>query len=182
MIGAKHEAHRVRHEQADVTDTAADRNRQSGQERCGNVDDQADPGNVHTEVHGLFFSGEEQIQIRSSGVDNTGRDEEPDAEKPVDTFLQRGGEFAHHPEGKAAEAAGKRAHKKQDDGGKEGAGDDAAEEQSGAVNLSLTTPKKIDRGDGRGCAEKGSQRCEQRGEQRRKREMRLDDKRQDCPQ
>jgi len=27
----------------------------------------------------------------------------------------------------------------------------------------LTTPKKIDRGDGRGCAEKGSQRCEQRG-------------------
>jgi len=29
MIGAKHEAHRVRHEQADVTDTAADRNRQS---------------------------------------------------------------------------------------------------------------------------------------------------------
>ena len=63
--------------------------------------------------------------MRSRSVNGTCGNEEADTEKPINGFLQRGREFAHHPEGEAAEAARKRAHEKQDDGGKEGAGNNA---------------------------------------------------------
>jgi len=45
--------------------------------------------------------------------------------------------------------------KKQDDGGKERSRDDAARSKVALSNLFPHDAKKIDRGDGRGCAEKG---------------------------
>jgi len=62
-----------------------------------------------------------------------------------------------------------------------GAGDDAAEEQS-ALSICPHDAQENSAVMVAAGAEKGSQRCEQRGEQRRKREMRLDDSAKIAPQ
>src|SRR6266567_2977286 len=67
----------MRHDQADVADGAAHGHSQPSQQRRGNVDDQANARHVHAKMHRLFFSGEEQVQIGSRGVNRTSGSEEP---------------------------------------------------------------------------------------------------------
>src|SRR5260370_620710 len=98
MVRAKDKAHQVGHDQANVADGAAHGDGQTGQERGSNVDDQADSRNVHAKMHGLFFAGKKQIQIGSGCINRAGSGKEPDSEKPINTFLKRGGEIAHQPE------------------------------------------------------------------------------------
>src|SRR6266478_1476547 len=174
MVGTEQQAHDVGNQEADVADGAADGNGEAGEEGGGDVDEQAHAADIDAEVHGFLFAGEEQIQVGRSGVDSAGGGKKAYAENPAQTWLQRTGEVAHQPEDHAAEvAAAEGSHQKHNDGGKEGAADDAGEEQSGAVDLSLAAPEKINGGDGSGGAEECAKRSNQRGEPCGKGEVRL---------
>ena len=81
MVGAENQAHDVGHEEADVADGAADGNGEAGEHGGGNVDDNAHAGDIHAEVHGFFFPGEQEIEIGSGGVDGSGGDEETEAQE-----------------------------------------------------------------------------------------------------
>ena len=71
----------------------------------------------------------------------------------------RRGEIAHEPEGGAAEiVAGKCGHQEHDHGREERGRDYAAEEERGAVNLSVATAKKKDGGDSEGRADERANR------------------------
>ena len=58
-------------EEADVTDGAADGNSQAGEERSGDVNDEANAADVNAEVHGFFFAGKEKIEIGRGGVNDS---------------------------------------------------------------------------------------------------------------
>src|SRR5216683_5987538 len=169
----------MRHDQADVADGATHGHSQPGQQRGGNVDDQAHARHVHAKMHRLFFSGEEQVQIGSGGVNCASGNEETNTQEPIDAPLKRSGEIAHQPKGEATEVPGERAHEEHDDGGDERGGDDATEEKRGAVNLARAAAEKIDGGDGSGGSEEGTHRSQQRREYRRKREVGFDNERED---
>ena len=112
-------------------------------------------------MHSFLFTSEKQIQIVGGGVNRAGSDEKANSKKPVNTLLKRGGEIAHEPEGHATSiSGGDGAHEEGDDGGEERGGDDAAEKQRGAVDLAFAAAKYVDRGDGRGRAEKRAERRE----------------------
>ena len=66
----------------------------------------------------------------------------------------RRGKISHKPEGAAAQiVSGERGHQEHNDRLKERSGDDAAEEQRSAVNLTIAPPEDVDDGDGDGGAE-----------------------------
>src|ERR1700694_1214729 len=107
-----------RDEKAYIADSAADRNGEAGENRCGDVDHETDAANIDAEVHGFFFSGEEQIQIGGSGVDGARGGEKANSQDPAQTCLQGTGKVAHEPESHAAEiAAAEGSHQEHDDGG-----------------------------------------------------------------
>jgi len=62
----------VGHEEANVADGTADRYGKAGENGCGKIHHNAHTRNVHAEMHGFFFSGEEEIEIRSGGVNGPG--------------------------------------------------------------------------------------------------------------
>jgi len=72
MVGAKNEPHDVRNEKADVTDRTADADGKTGEDRSGDIDNDADTRHVHAEMHGLFFTGEQEIQVGGGGVNRAG--------------------------------------------------------------------------------------------------------------
>ena len=116
IIGAEEHAHDVRHKQAHVADGAADGDGQAREHRCGDVDDQLDARNVHAEMHGLSFAGE-QDRFRSEAVVKMApaAAKKPHHQDPQQAVRQRSGEIAHQPEGNAAEiAAGERGHQEHD--------------------------------------------------------------------
>ena len=88
MVGAEHQAHHVRNEEADVTDGAADGNSEAGEKRSGEINQEAHVSDVHAEMHGLFFSREKNIQIIGGRVDHADGNEKAGGEKPVDAFLK----------------------------------------------------------------------------------------------
>ncbi len=74
------------------------------------------------------------------------------------------GKIAHEPECAATKIiAGERGHQKHDHRGEERSGDDAAEEERGAVNLAVATPEDVDRDDSDGGAEESADRSDQSG-------------------
>jgi hypothetical protein len=89
MVGPKQEAHHMRYEQADVAYGAANGDSQAGEDRGGDVNDQADAADVNPKVHSFFFAGEEQIEIGSGGVDGGCGSEKSYAENPAQALLQR---------------------------------------------------------------------------------------------
>jgi len=70
---------------------------------------------------------------------------------------------------------GKRVHEKHDDGGKKRGSDDAAEEKSAAVDLTIAAAKEIDGRNRDGRAEESSERSDEPGDFRRQGQMTLDD-------
>src|SRR5580692_1314524 len=105
MVGTKNKTHDVGNDQTDVADGTTDGNCQPGQQGCSDINDQTHARRVHAEVHGFFFTGEQQIQIGGGCVDRACGKEKTNPEKPVDTFLKGSRKIAHQPEGHAAGVA-----------------------------------------------------------------------------
>src|SRR6185369_9066714 len=162
MVGAENPAHDVRDEEADVADGAADGNCESGEYRGSDVDNEADAGNVHAEVHGFFFAGEQEIEITGGGVNGGGGDGEGDAENPAEVSLECNGKVAHQPELHAVEiAADEGGHEEDDDRGEKGSRDNAGEEERVGIEKALTAAENVDGGDGGGGAEERPERGQQ---------------------
>ena len=86
MVRAKNQPHHVRHKKSNVTDGAADGNGEASKHRSGQIYDDAHARHIHAKMHGLFFSGEEKIQIRGSGVDDASGNQKPDEEQAEELF------------------------------------------------------------------------------------------------
>src|SRR5215467_2248502 len=180
MVRAEDETHDVWNDQAHVAHRATDRNGEAGQERSRNINHEAYPANVDSKMHGFFLARKKDIQIIGAGVDDTSGKEEAASQEPVNALLEGSGKIPHQPEHHAAGVAAVHcAHQENNDGGKERSGDDAAEEQRGAVNLALTAAEKIHGGNRSGSSQERTQRSKQRAKSGGERQVRLGDEAED---
>ena len=151
VIAAEKHAHQMRHQQSHVADRAAHGNCKAGQHRCGDVHHDLHESDVHSQVTRLLLAGENQIQIGRRPVNRPGRDRKYREQRPKPrqrVSRHRHLKIAHQPESHAAQIArAEHGHQKHNHGRKKRRGDDAAEQQSCAVELAAAPPEKIDRRD-----------------------------------